>query len=115
MGQDKDYHLEGLSAQSGYDSAGDIRSSSTLPFIQEFFASNEIEIFLAWTLLHYDIRLPPGVTERPKNLMKGVACIPDPSAKVEFKSRTPELRLSDAAVDQTLSERNRASGRKVAS
>lgn len=36
-----------------------------------FFAANEIKMILATILLHYDIKLPDGVTERYPNLEMG--------------------------------------------
>lgn len=63
-----------------------------------FFASNEIKIFLLYTLLNYEMRLPDGKTERPTNIMRGVTCMPDPTVEIEFRKRSSEVKLTGAMV-----------------
>ena len=74
-----------------------------------FFASNEIKIFMLWMLLHYDLRLPPGIIERPKNIMRGLACIP-PQDTFELRARTPELKLTAAITEIEDNKRKREPG-----
>ncbi|KAF9531618.1 cytochrome P450 [Crepidotus variabilis] len=53
------------------------------------FASLELRIMLAHILLEYNIDLPPGLTERPNNVLFNGAIIPDPKAQLVF---TPKSR-----------------------
>ncbi|KAF8161079.1 cytochrome P450 [Crassisporium funariophilum] len=55
-----------------------------------FFAAMELKIMLAHFLLHYDISLPPGITERPENMQFNGAIIPDPKAHLIFTPRVRE-------------------------
>ncbi|EXA30099.1 hypothetical protein FOVG_18479 [Fusarium oxysporum f. sp. pisi HDV247] len=50
-----------------------------------FFAANEIKMILAATLLHYEIKNPPGVDERHKNIMHGSHSVPDPKKTIMVK------------------------------
>ncbi|KAI0887803.1 cytochrome P450 [Annulohypoxylon maeteangense] len=50
-----------------------------------FFAANEIKLILARVLLDYDIKMPPGLTERYANLKMGTDAFPDPTKEILFK------------------------------
>ncbi|CAG9942697.1 unnamed protein product [Clonostachys rosea f. rosea IK726] len=52
-----------------------------------FFAANEIKMILATILLHYDIKLPDGVTERYPNLEMGAQSLPDPKKLISIRKR----------------------------
>ncbi|CAA7263163.1 unnamed protein product [Cyclocybe aegerita] len=52
------------------------------------FASMELKIMLAHILLKYDVSLPPGITERPKNVIFNGAIVPDTKANLIFKPRS---------------------------
>jgi len=47
----------------------------------------ELKIMLAHILLHYDVRYPPQITERPKNIIFNGAIVPDTKAKLLFTRR----------------------------
>lgn len=42
---------------------------------------------LAYILLNYDLSFPPGITQRPKNIIFNAAVVPDPKAEVVFTRR----------------------------
>lgn len=48
----------------------------------------ELKIMLAHILLEYDFGYPPGITQRPKNLIFNGAILPDPKTHLLFKVRT---------------------------
>lgn len=52
-----------------------------------FFAANELKAMMAYLVMHYDVRLGDGETERPKDIEFGVHIIPNPDAKVMFRRR----------------------------
>ncbi|PYH45116.1 cytochrome P450 [Aspergillus saccharolyticus JOP 1030-1] len=58
-----------------------------------FFAANEIKILLVHLLLRYDWMFEDR-TVRPPNFMHGMESICDPTVRMLFKSREPELDLS---------------------
>lgn len=47
-----------------------------------FLASNEIKLILARILLDYDIKLPPGVTGRYPNIVRGSSTSPDMTKEI---------------------------------
>ncbi|KAG6917813.1 hypothetical protein DXG01_000873 [Tephrocybe rancida] len=57
-----------------------------------FFAAMELKIMLAHILLKYDISFPPGVVDRPANIVFNGAIVPDVKAHLVFTPRTPALR-----------------------
>ncbi|RAQ67749.1 cytochrome P450 monooxygenase [Aspergillus flavus] len=58
-----------------------------------FFANNEIKILLAHLLLKYDWKFADRV-DRPKSFLHGTEIICDPTVKLLYKSRQPEVDLS---------------------
>lgn len=57
-----------------------------------FFASNEIKILLVHLLMKYDFKFEEEQT-RPKSLELGTEIVCNPSVKVLFKAREPEIDL----------------------
>ncbi|PSR80516.1 cytochrome P450 [Coniella lustricola] len=53
-----------------------------------FFAANEIKMLIGHTVLHYDIKLVDGVSDRYPNLEFAHMSIPDPSKNLLFRKRT---------------------------
>ena len=53
-------------------------------------ASMELKVILAIILLNWDVSLPEGVKERPKNMSVGVAVMPPPKAELVFTKRLVE-------------------------
>ncbi|KAE8353591.1 cytochrome P450 [Aspergillus coremiiformis] len=58
-----------------------------------FFAANEIKIFLIHLLMKYDWKFAEHV-DRPKSILLGTEIICDPTVKLLYKSRQPEIDLS---------------------
>ncbi|KAK3369720.1 ent-kaurene oxidase [Lasiosphaeria ovina] len=50
-----------------------------------YFAANEIKMILAQLLLHYDIRMPDGESERYQSVWSGVVIAPDPTKALLFR------------------------------
>ncbi|KXJ94825.1 cytochrome P450 [Microdochium bolleyi] len=50
-----------------------------------FFAANEIKMILSVMLLHYDIALPEGETERFENITRAHSSMPDPKKPVRMR------------------------------
>jgi cytochrome P450 len=50
-----------------------------------FFAANEIKLILARIILRYDLRMPGGAKERPRNMSLGASSAPNPRIVMEFK------------------------------
>jgi cytochrome P450 len=58
-----------------------------------FFAANEVKILLIHLLMKYDWKFAED-RGRPQPFMHGVEIICDPTVKLLFKARTPEVDLS---------------------
>ncbi|KAE8373091.1 cytochrome P450 [Aspergillus bertholletiae] len=58
-----------------------------------FFANNEIKILLAHLLMKYDWKFADHV-ERPKSILHGIEILCNPTVKLLYKSRQPEIDLS---------------------
>ena len=50
-------------------------------------ASMELKVILAIILLNWDVSLPEGVKERPKNMTLHVSVLPPPKAELVFTKR----------------------------
>lgn len=60
-----------------------------------FFAANEVKILLAHLLLKYDWKFAEDVgAGRPPNIMHGVENICNPTIKLLYKARQPEVDLA---------------------
>ncbi|KAE8392134.1 cytochrome P450 [Aspergillus alliaceus] len=58
-----------------------------------FFAANEIKIFIVHLLMKYDWKFADHVG-RPKSILHGTEVICDPTVKLLYKSRQPEIDLT---------------------
>ncbi|KAI9154753.1 Cytochrome P450 monooxygenase ATR2 [Paramyrothecium foliicola] len=52
-----------------------------------FFAANEIKLIMAEILLHYEVKNPPGVTGRHKDIWFGLHSVPDPEKTIMMRRR----------------------------
>jgi cytochrome P450 len=55
-----------------------------------FWATNALKLMLARIISRYDIRMPNGSKEKARLVSAGLHVQPDPTAKIEFKGRTPD-------------------------
>ena len=53
-----------------------------------YSAAMELKIILATILLHWDVSLPEGVKERPKNMVFQTLVMPPPKAELVFTKRS---------------------------
>ena len=58
-----------------------------------FFASNQVKVMLMHLILKCDWRFPDEVKGRPKSLERGAEIAADPSVKLLYRTRTPEILL----------------------
>jgi len=56
--------------------------------LANYSASMELKVMLAVILLNWDVSLPEGVKERPKNMTFQVAIMPPPKAELVFTKRS---------------------------
>ena len=54
-------------------------------------ASMELKVMLAIILLNWDVSLPEGVKERPKNMAFQLAIVPPPRGELVFTKRSAPL------------------------
>jgi len=59
-----------------------------------FFAATVLKIVIATVLLRYDVTLPDGVAERPKNKVFSGVIVPDDRARLTFTKRD-NVKLPD--------------------
>jgi len=53
-----------------------------------YSAAMELKIVLATIVLNWDVSLPDGVKERPKNMVFQTAIMPPPKAELVFTKRS---------------------------
>jgi cytochrome P450 len=53
-----------------------------------FFAANEVKMLVGKVLMEYELKLPPGVSERYPNFTYGDMTMPDPAKTVMIRKHT---------------------------